>query len=338
MLVSELGEFGLIRRIAGHLPAPPADVVVGIGDDVAVLKTSSSEYLLATCDAQIENVHFLRRAITPYQLGWKTAAINLSDIAAAGGEASWALASLALPADAEVSFVDALYEGMREQMQMAGAAIVGGNLSKIAEQIVVDLFLLGKVSPANLVLRSGAREGDLILVTGSLGDSRAGLELITNSSLNVSDETRRRVEARHLTPMPRLREGQLLGKSGFVRAMADVSDGVLGDLGHICAASGVGAEVILSALPISGECLETARAAGLNASDWALAGGEDYELVFTVSAEHASDVRKMLMDETGAPCHVIGAVLSEGESIYVTTPEGKREVSPSDFSAGWKHF
>jgi len=170
MRVSELGEFGLIERIARFLPTPPSDVVVGIGDDVAVLRTSGPDYLLATCDAQVENVHFIRQSISPYQLGRKIAAINVSDIAAKGGAPAWALVSLALPPDIEVSFVDELYKGMQEQIEKAGAAIVGGNLSKIREELMIDLFLLGKVAPKELVLRSGAREGDLVLVTGTLGD------------------------------------------------------------------------------------------------------------------------------------------------------------------------
>ncbi len=191
MRISQLGEFGLIQRIKDSLPTPPPEVVVGIGDDVAVLQTSGSEYLLATCDVQVENVHFSRGAITPYQLGRKIAAINVSDIAAMAGTPLWALVSLALPQDLDTAFVDALYEGMQEQLQMAGAAIVGGNLSRIDANIVVDLCLLGRVAPENLLLRSSARRGDLILVTGWLGDSRAGLELIRRPNLTVSEEIRR---------------------------------------------------------------------------------------------------------------------------------------------------
>ncbi|MGV8074828.1 MAG: thiamine-phosphate kinase [Syntrophobacteraceae bacterium] len=338
MLVRDLGEFELINRIAKYMPVPPADVVVGIGDDVAVLRTSGPEYLLATCDSQIENVHFLRRAITPYQLGRKIVAINMSDIASAGGSPSWALVSLALPEDTEVAFIDGLYQGMREQIQMAGAFIVGGNLSGIDKDIVVDLFLLGRVLPEHLILRSGAREGDLILVTGALGDSRAGLELIGNSRATVPEETRRRVEERHFTPTPRIKEGRILGGSGYVHAMADVSDGLLADLGHICTASKVGAEVCKSDLPISKECKDVSRATGFDAADWALGGGEDYELVFTVSPQHSLEIQRMLESETGTSCRVIGKVLPESEGIHILFPDGSREPLCADSSAGWNHF
>jgi len=337
MLLSDIGEFGLIRRIAGLLPASRDDVVVGIGDDVAVLRTSASEYLLATCDIQIENVHFFRDNITPYQLGKKVVAINVSDIAAMGGAPAWALASLALPRDIEVTFVDELYRGMREQMAEAGASIVGGNLSKIREEILIDFFLLGKVVPDQMTLRSGARRGDLIFVTGTLGDSRAGLELIRRPELPVSGQGRGHVMKRHFTPRPRLREGQALARSGLVHAMADVSDGLVGDLSHICRASRVGAEIRLTGVPVSRECEEVAHAAGQDASDWALTGGEDYELLFTADSESASEIRIILENETGTACHAIGRIVDEAAGIGMVLVDGER-VSFSSGSMSWDHF
>ncbi|MCE5244789.1 MAG: thiamine-phosphate kinase [Syntrophobacteraceae bacterium] len=337
MRVSELGEFGLIRRIAGLLPPAPADVIVGIGDDVAVLDAGGGEYLLATCDVQVENVHFLRNSITPFQLGRKVAAINVSDIAAMGGTPSWALVSLALPPEMEVSFVDGLYEGLREMMREAGGAVVGGNLSKAAAEIVIDLCLLGRVAPDHLILRNGARPGDLILVTGLLGDSRAGLECILNPGLPVPAQSRAAVEARHLAPQPRLREGQALGRSMRVRAMADVSDGLVGDMGHICRASGAGAVIRAESLPVSAACGDVAAALGRSALDLALAGGEDYELLFTVAPESASQVRKMVEEETGTVCTVIGEVVPREAGLRVLLPGGGM-VSVSELSASWDHF
>jgi thiamine-monophosphate kinase len=337
MRVSELGEFGLIRRIAGMLPRAPADVIVGIGDDVAVLDAGGADYLLATCDVQVENVHFLRNSITPLQLGRKVAAINVSDIAAMGGAPSWALVSLALPPDIDVAFVDGLYQGLRERMDEAGGAVVGGNLSKAAAEIVIDLCLLGRVSPEHLTLRSGARAGDLILVTGWLGDSRAGLESILHCGLPVSAPSLAIVEDRHLSPQPRLREGQLLGRSRRVHAMVDVSDGLVGDIGHICRASGAGALLRAGDLPVSMACREVAAAMGRDAFDMGLTGGEDYELLFTVPPESASEVRKLVEGETGTVCTVIGEVLPQEEGVQVLFPDG-RKVPVSELSASWDHF
>jgi thiamine-monophosphate kinase len=337
MQISQIGEFGLIQRIKSALPHPPAEVIVGIGDDVAVLKVSESEYLLATCDVQVENVHFSCRTISPYQLGRRIAAINVSDIAAMAGAPSWALVSLALPEELDTGFVDALYEGMHEQLGMAGAVIVGGNLSRIDKGMVIDLCLLGKVAPANLLLRSGARLGDLILVTGWLGDSRAGFELIRRPELTISENSREQVVQRHLTPQPRLGEGQELGNSALVHALVDVSDGLLSDLRHICRASRVGAEIWLDHLPISSAAKETAGAAGQDVSAWALAGGEDYELLFTASPDSSAAIQSILKDRIGTWCHVIGKVIDEAEDIQLFLENGEKMVSPEGFP-GWDHF
>ena len=228
MLVREIGEFGLIERISAMLPEQAAGVVKGIGDDVAVLDTSGPEYLLATSDIQVEGVHFTREAITPYQLGRRVVAINVSDIAAMGGEPRWALVSLAMPEGTEVGYVEELYRGMREQAAQAGASIVGGNLSRINSIMIVDFTLLGMVAPDLLILRSTARAGDAILITGSPGESRAGLELIRRPDIMLSPLYRQKLIERHLCPQPRLVEGQLLAHSGLVTSMIDVSDGVIG--------------------------------------------------------------------------------------------------------------
>lgn len=337
MQINELGEFGLIDRIKKALAHPPAEVVVGIGDDVAVLKVAGPEYLLATCDVQVENVHFCRSTITPYQLGRRIAAINVSDIAAMGGIPQWALVSLVLPPELETDFVDDLYEGMQEQLQGGGAAIVGGNLSRMEKDIVIDLCLLGKVLPDHLLLRSGACRGDLIMVTGWLGDSRAGLELIRHPHLAVSAESRRQVDGRHRTPQPRLREGQVLGRSGWVHAMVDVSDGMLGDIQHICRASRVGAEIWRGNLPISPAAREVADAAGEDVATWALTGGEDYELLFTVASECAAEIQRFLKEETGTLCHVVGQVVDRADGIQICLEDGSR-IALQGESGGWDHF
>jgi thiamine-monophosphate kinase len=337
MRVRDLGEFGLIRRIADLLPSPDSGVVVGIGDDVAVLNAAGPDYLLATCDAQVENVHFVLGNITPYQLGKKTVAVNVSDIAAMGGTPAWALVSLVVPNDTHVEFVDELYRGMREQLQEAGAAIVGGNISNIRAEMVIDFFLLGRVARDGVVLRSGARAGDLVMVTGTLGDSRAGLEIGRRPDLEVTAASRDHVREKHFTPLPRLREGQALAATGKVHAMADVSDGLVSDLRHICRASRVGAEIRSEDLPISREAREVAGASGVDASKWALTGGEDYELLFTVAPEHALEVQGILEETIGTKAHVIGRVVDEARGIQILMPGGER-VSCSDEFAGWDHF
>ncbi len=336
MRIGELGEFGLIARIARTLSPPGPDVVVGIGDDVAVLGASGARYLLATCDSQVEGVHFTGASTTPYRLGRKAIAINVSDIAAAGGDPLWVLVSLLLPPDTEVEFIDELYRGMDEQAGLAGASIVGGNLSRTGGPITVDISLLGQVTPERLVLRRGARAGDAVLVTGFPGESRAGLELLRRPGINVGEPAREAAISRHLDPRPRLAEGRLLARSGLVRAMVDVSDGLVADLGHICSASGTGALIEAGKVPVSGALAEVGRAAGGDALGWALAGGEDYELLFAAAPEAVPAIRKMLLDETGTPCHEIGRFTAGPAEVRVGFPDGSRAASPG--GRGWDHF
>ncbi|MCE5333607.1 MAG: thiamine-phosphate kinase [Desulfobacteraceae bacterium] len=336
MLVKEIGEFGLIDRIARLLPSLAPDVVTGIGDDVAVLRTSGPAYLLATCDIQVEGIHFIRNAITPYQLGKKAIAINISDIAAMGGQACWILVSLAIPGDTEVAFIEELYTGMREQAGLAGAAIVGGNVSRMESCMAIDVTVLGQIAPEHLVVRSTARVGDSILVTGFPGQSRAGLELIRRPEIKIDEEVRRTLLARHLTPQPRLRDGQLLARSGLVHAMIDVSDGLLADLGHICEASGTGAQVGADQLPRGEGVDETAGCAGADALSWITSGGEDYELLFTAAPESVPELREMLLRETGTSCSEIGKITGAGGAVRLVLADGKD--APVSSGSGWDHF
>lgn len=338
MQVREIGEFGLIDRISRFLPSRPPDVVVGIGDDVAVLRTSGPEYLLATCDIQVEGVHFIREAIGPYRLGRKAVAINVSDVAAMGGTPSWVLVSLAVPDSTDLGFIEELYRGMSEQAALAGAAIVGGNVSRLDSGVVIDITLLGQIAPEHLILRSGARPGDSILVTGHPGESRAGLELARGPGLPVSEAVRKRVEERHFTPQPRLREGRLLARSGLVRAMIDISDGLMADLGHLCDASQTGAQLRAGLIPVSEAASEVASAAGANVLDWVLSGGEDYELLFAARPGDVPRIRKMLREQTSVACHELGIMTGRAGEMRLDFENGKQMVLPPGGGRGWDHF
>ncbi len=337
MLLKDIGEFGLIRRIASALPPAPEHVVVGVGDDVAVLEGLDGNYLLATIDAQVEGVHFRLDTTTAYQLGRKATVINMSDVAAMGGTPLWALVSLALPTHVEVSFVDELYRGMNEEIQRGGGCIVGGNVSRGHAGILVDICLLGSVAKDRVILRRGAKEGDAIMVTGTLGDSKAGLELLSRSNWSVSPESRERVLERHLTPRARLEEGRMLAGLKKVSAMLDVSDGFLGDLQHLCEASGVGARVWAHEILVSDACREVAGLAGVNPLEWALTGGEDYELLFTISQEYVNDAVAAVEGVAGTPCRRVGVIGPRGEGIQLSTSDGS--VLPvAGFVKGWDHF
>ncbi len=333
-LVGQIGEFALIDRIAAMLPQRSAGVVKGIGDDVAVLDASGPQYLIATCDSQVEGVHFVREVITAYQLGRRLAAINISDIAAAGGEPRWALVSLAIPQDIEVGFVEELYRGMGEQMALAGASIVGGNLSRMKSSLVLDLTLLGLVSPGHLMLRSTAQSGDAVILTGSVGESRAGLELTRRPELLLDSSAKNRLLDRHLCPQPRLSQGLLLAQSGLVTSMIDISDGVISDLLHVCNSSGKGAEIDVSGLYLSPALCQAALAAGADPLQWALSGGEDYELMFTTAPKAVQDIQKMLFEKTGVSCSQIGTI-TPGGGVSLRLADGSRITAGLK---GWDHF
>lgn len=334
MRVREIGEFGLIDRIARSLPPPGEGVIVGIGDDVAVLR-GSGRYILATCDIQVEGVHFLREKIRPYQLGRKAVAINVSDIAAMGGVPRYLLVSLVLPKETEVEFVDGLYEGMREECARWGAEIVGGNMAHSPGGVIVDLFLLGEAEPEHLLRRSGARVGDRVLVTGTLGDSAAGLALLTHPEIECPDVHREFVLRRHLTPTPRLWEGRAAARSGLATAAIDVSDGLASDVGHICEASGVGVRLWEEAIPISDAARAVAGAVGVDPLEWALFGGEDYELLLAAPADRAEDLARWIQEETGTPVSIIGEIVPPDEGMVLVRGDGSTLPLRK---GGWDHF
>jgi thiamine-monophosphate kinase len=332
--VSDLGEFALIRRIGGRLPPYREDVRAAVGDDVAVLALDPGTCALATCDIQVEGVHFSKEVITPHQLGRRAVAINLSDMAAKGGTPEHLLVSLAVPTSLEVGWVDALYDGLAEEASGHGVDIVGGNLSRTDGPIVVDIFLMGKVKAEEVLFRSGARPGDAVLVTGSLGEAAAGLLVLKLGPGEVGEGWRHLVEA-CLTPTPRVREGRAIAATGRATAMIDLSDGLSSDVGHICEQSWVGVRLFAERLPISGAVREVAEVAGRD--DWLLAleGGEDYELCLTVPAGAEEEVAAQVRQETGVQVTCVGEILRQQAGRWVVLPDGSEvPLRPG----GWNHF
>jgi thiamine-monophosphate kinase len=346
--LSDIGEFGLIDRIARRLPAPGAEVVVGIGDDTAALRVSGDRLLLATCDIQLEGHHFLRDKIAPQQLGRKALAINLSDIASMGGRPRYALVSLGLPKDLAVSWVDALYDGLQEEAARFGTSIVGGNITG-SPLILVDITLLGEVEEDRLLRRSGARVGDRLLVTGTLGASGAGLAWLVareegrgtgdekrgtrNEERGMRDEVGE-VLAAHFTPTPRVPEGRAIGATGAATAMIDLSDGLASDVGHICELSNVGVRVEEARLPIALATRVVAEALGRDPTAFALFGGEDYELLLTAPADRVGEL-VAAVGQTGTPLMDIGAIVPAAAGRTLLLADGRTiPLEPG----GWDHF
>ena len=360
--IRELGEFGFLRRLrqraAGRASAAgaahPGGVVVGMGDDTAVLEfpvpasagtaggvlTAGGGFqLLATSDMMVEGSHFLLSVITPRQLGHKALAVNLSDLAAMGGKPLGALLSLGLKGDETTGFLDEFYEGLWQVGERYGCPLVGGDTISSPRAMIVDVAALGIVSAGRAVLRSGARPGDLVLVTGHLGASAAGLYLGLHPGVAAADADRAVVIRAHLEPLPRLEESQAIAAAGPAHAMMDISDGLANEVNHICEVSGVGARLWADRIPIGDATRRVAAAGGADPLEWALYGGEDYELVFTVDPRAAEAVARSVEDATGTPVAVIGEVLPASQGIWLeqTGPGGAAEKAPLEARA-WDHF
>jgi thiamine-monophosphate kinase len=338
--LERLGERGLIRRIRSMAAASPAapGVEVGIGDDAAVLVVPPGHKLLATTDLLIEDVHFRRISAAPADIGWKALAVNLSDIAAMGGIPRWALVALAVPADTDVEAVDAFYAGMAEAAAPHGVTVVGGDTSAVPGGWTVNITLLG-IHPGEPRLRSHARPGDAVAVTGSLGTSAAGLHALELGldrarDAGLAGARLAEITRAHLRPRARVAEGRWLGQAPGVHAMMDCSDGLATDLAHICRESGVGARVRLERVPVSAAARDAARALGGDAQEWAVSGGEDYELLLTCDPAAADHLIAGLAEATGTALTVIGRIEgTPGETVFVDA-----DGAAITMRGGFEHF
>jgi thiamine-monophosphate kinase len=323
MKLSQLGEFGLIERIRRAAPVGRG-VRLGIGDDAAWVESSSC---LITADLLLEGIHFDLKWTSLFDLGFKSLAVNLSDIAAMGGVPAYATLSMGIPSSFSTDQVDEFYRGMNFLARKSDVSIVGGDTS-VARSLLISVCLLGH-APYHPISRRGAKVGDDIYVTGTLGDAALALELLKSKSPALRHSAASYLLKRHHQPNARCRAGVLLARKKLAAAMIDVSDGLLQDLGHICKASGVGAVIWEEHLPMSRPYRALA-----GDSRWALSGGEDYELLF-VARSHKRAAIQNLVKEAGVPITRIGACLRAKEGIQVLD-RNSRNVKPP--VRGHDHF
>ena len=280
------GEFELIGWIKAQFPVPEG--ILGIGDDCAVIPQKSGMETLVTTDMLVEGTHFLLEDIDPYSLGWKTAAVNLSDIAGMGGKPVGSFLSSALPERIGDDFIRRFFEGYKAISDRFGCPLLGGDTTASPDRYCLNVTVLGACASGQSRKRSAAQPGDLICVTGPLGDSAAGLKIILEyvgkgerpAECGLTEEEAV-LRERHYRPMPRIPEGMALATTPGVNAMMDISDGIGSDLRHILKASGVGARVDVRSLPLSAELRTVCARRGWDAAALAAGGGEDYELLFT---------------------------------------------------------
>ncbi|MBI2321798.1 MAG: thiamine-phosphate kinase [Chloroflexi bacterium] len=329
MRITDLGEFGLIARVAALQPAPNRKLIVGIGDDAAVWQPEG--LAIATTDTLVEDVHFRRRYASWEDVGWKALAVNVSDVAAMGGSPRYALVTLGLPAETAVEDLRALYDGLAAAAATYGVVVAGGDIvgSPVA---FVTIALYGEAAAADRLLRrDAARAGDLVAVTGSVGASAAGL-LALDGDLPLPAAALAPLRAAHLRPRPRLDEARVLVAAG-VRCAIDLSDGLAGDLGHVCRASGVAARVELARLPVAAAVREHFPDRW---PDLALRGGEDYELLCAAPGPVVERARARLAEEGLAPLAVVGEIVAGPPGqITLLAADGRSETLAT---GGFEHF
>jgi thiamine-monophosphate kinase len=333
--VSALGERALIERITSRLTLP-SWVVVGPGDDAAVIEPERGALEVLTTDAQVEGVHFDQRFVPPDAIGHRALAVNLSDLAAMGAAPRAALLSLVLPDTLEVATIDGMLDGLLGLAARHRVALIGGNITRSPGPFVIDVTVTGAAKPRRVLTRAGARPDDEVYVTGTIGDAAVGLR-----SLSARHEFQRAADAdpevrlceeRYLRPDPRLRAGMLLGRNRAASACIDLSDGLADGIRQIAEASEVGIVVDGASVPISEEASRWYARRGQDPVEASLAGGDDYELLFTVRPSHHGRLRAAQKEIGGLPITRIGVVTKE-QRLIVRGRDGDRDLPP-----GFEHF
>ena len=351
MRLTELGEFGLIERFAARARAavggatggdpigaaptgasyearPP---VVGIGDDAAVLDLPAGQRAVLTCDAMVEGRHFRTDLLGPEQIGRRAAGAALSDMAAMAAAPLALTVTVALRPDSDVAWADALVGGIAAKAAEHGCVLAGGDTVATTGPVMLDIAVLGSVPPREVWLRAGARPGDVVFVSGTLGDAAAGLAALVAGL--PTDEQVAFAVARYADPEPRIALARALAAAHAVGAALDISDGLLQDAGHMAVASGVRLVLQDAALPISPACRAVAERLGEDAARWARSGGEDFELLLAVRPDCAN-AATAIAERAGVPLTEIGAVVT-GVGVELRDQQG---AAISAAEPGWDHF
>lgn len=349
MYIEQLGEAGLIQRIKRKIPVNDPSIVLGIGDDAAIINPSGRDLLLST-DTIREDIHFSMKYYSYYDIGWKAVAVSISDIAAMGGLPKYLLLSMAVPDKVLVKDIDKLLDGVADISAKYGVSVVGGNLSRSKQGITVDTTIVGEVSGGRALLRSGAVIGDKIYVTGFPGMSAIGLSILKSgitgksgqpgkefNSVPKTKSGRRGIKAfinSHLRPVPRVAAGLVLSKGKSSTAAIDISDGLLADLNHICDRSKVGARIYCDLLPLPDLPGNVRQMLERGPLFYALYGGEDYELLFTIRSDDSTKFESLCRRQD-ILCTMIGQITPAEEGIILVN-EDCTETAVEPY--GYDHF
>ncbi len=329
MNLEKIGEFGLIKRIRNWIKTSNPDVIRGIGDDVAIVEMGR-KVMMITTDILIEGIHFNMSWIDPYRLGKKSLAVNLSDIAAMGGIPKYFLISIGIPKRLPISFISLFYRSLRREARRFKIDLIGGDTS-LSQKIVINICLIGEGDKEDIIFRDGAKPGDDLYVSGTVGDSALGLRILQTKNLKYRPK---KLINKQLSPIPRIQLGQSLARNHLASAMIDISDGLLIDTKHILEESQVGARIWETYLPLSRQYRKWSTFYDDNLYDMALRGGEDYELLFS-APRNLRDRISSLSLSLKIPITRIGEILPKKEGFRIIRKDG-REYLPN--ALGYNHF
>jgi thiamine-monophosphate kinase len=332
MKLTDIGEFGFIGRFESRFNEMIHKQDKGIGDDCAILSINETEAHVVSTDLLIEDIHFLKDRISPEELGYKSLAVNLSDIAAMGAKPLYSFLSIGIPKNTDVAYLDRFMDGYYELSGKYNCPLMGGDTTKSADRLVINVGVIGIGPKADLKLRSDARDGDIIGVSGNLGDSGGGLKVLLDN-LHITSNHLSLIKKHH-KPEPRIEEGLWLGKHSAVHAMMDISDGISSDLEHILKASKKMAQIDLDKIPASEELKRAAKENQWDINALTTGGGEDYELLFTVKADEFEAIQKAFSRKFGKSIIPIGRICT-GETGIQWFQEGNKLKAGS---SGFDHF
>jgi len=331
MDLKKVGEFGLIELIKKKVFKRTDKILVTIGDDAAIVKSSPKKHLILTTDTLLEKVHFDLSYFSFRQLGHRALTANLSDIAAMGGLPITALVTLGLPSYVSVENVLELYSGMNLLAKKFNCPISGGDITSSPKGLFITITVLGEVEKNFLTLRSKAKAGDVICVTGELGEVQAGLELLQKVKKNKKIRFPRSLVQKHLTPQPKIKEAREIIRSLKPNSMIDISDGLASEVGHIAKASKLGAVIYESEIPLSPKAKQVGKILNKNPLAWSLYGGEEYELLFTIPK---SKIDKLIELSKKIKLTLVGEMKKE-TGVYLVKENGKKEKIKK---GGFRHF
>ncbi|MGI6421647.1 MAG: thiamine-phosphate kinase [Syntrophomonadaceae bacterium] len=332
MQIKEIGEEGIIKAIKNINQAEASQVLIGIGDDAAVVRPEAGMLCLYACHMLVENSHFLLSKSTPFQIGYKGVSKSVADIEAMGATSRFLLVGISMSPDTPAQFIRELYEGIYAANAKGGISVIGGDISDCRGPLTISLTIIGEAAEEHLTPIDGAQEGDVLVVTGPLGAAAAGLHLLLNDITWEKYEAFREVMQQQLQPEPPWGKGQTLARSTAVTAMTDISDSLTHNLQKICKASKKGALLELKDLPVSHSARVVADKVGCNVLEWVLNGGEDFELLACVRPEKLSRVQELMKQES-YNIYPIGRIIGE-PGLYIKSEGEIKAVSPQ----GFDHF